>query len=85
MIGFTLRVAYSKCIFWVNLSSGIRVMQAAGIFFTTPLESDPVELKKDIFMSLSDSIKKKLQVFCCCGDCGQGKTCFSIDLTLKYL
>ncbi|MBM4145087.1 MAG: hypothetical protein FJ240_02260 [Nitrospira sp.] len=35
--------------------------EVAGIFFPTPLESVPFELKKDIFISLTDSIKKKLQ------------------------
>jgi hypothetical protein len=35
--------------------------EVAGIFFPTPLESVPFELKKDIFITLTDSIKKKLQ------------------------
>ncbi len=35
--------------------------EVAGIFFPTPLESIPFELKKDIFISLTESIKKKLQ------------------------
>lgn len=33
----------------------------AGIFFPTPLESIPFEFKRDIFVSLTDSIKKKLR------------------------
>ena len=36
--------------------------EVAGIFFPTPLESIPFEFKKDIFITLTDSIKKKLQV-----------------------
>jgi hypothetical protein len=35
--------------------------EVAGIFFPTPLESVPFEFKKDIFISLTDSIKKKLK------------------------
>ena len=35
--------------------------EVAGIFFPTPLESIPFEFKKDIFITLTDSIKKKLQ------------------------
>ncbi len=35
--------------------------EVAGIFFPAPLDSIPFELKKDIFVSLTDSIKKKLQ------------------------
>ena len=35
--------------------------EVAGIFFQTPLESIPFEFKKDIFITLTDSIKKKLQ------------------------
>lgn len=35
--------------------------EVAGIFFPTPLESIPFEFKKDIFIGLTDSIKKKLQ------------------------
>ena len=34
--------------------------EVAGIFFPTPLESVPFEFKKDIFVTLTDSIKKKL-------------------------
>jgi hypothetical protein len=33
----------------------------AGIFFPTPLESIPFEFRKDIFLALTDSIKKKLR------------------------
>lgn len=36
--------------------------EIAGIFFPTPLESVPFEFKKDIFVSLTQSIKKKLQL-----------------------
>ena len=39
----------------------MRRREVAGIFFPTPLESVPFELKKDIFVTLTDSIKKKLQ------------------------
>lgn len=39
----------------------MRRREVAGIFFPTPLESVPFELKKDIFITLTDSIKKKLQ------------------------
>ena len=35
--------------------------EVAGIFFPTPLGSIPFEFKKDIFITLTDSIKKKLQ------------------------
>jgi len=35
--------------------------EIAGIFFPTPLESVPFEFKKEIFISLTESIKKKLQ------------------------
>jgi len=35
--------------------------EVAGIFFPTPLESIPFEFNKDIFVTLTDSIKKKLQ------------------------
>jgi hypothetical protein len=35
--------------------------EVAGIFFPTPLESIPFEFKKDIFITLTDSIKKKLR------------------------
>ncbi len=35
--------------------------EVAGIFFPAPLESIPFEFKKDIFVALTDSIKKKLQ------------------------
>lgn len=35
--------------------------EVAGIFFPTPLESIPFEFKKDVFISLTESIKKKLQ------------------------
>lgn len=36
--------------------------KVAGIFFPTPLDSIPFEFKKDIFISLTESIKKKLKV-----------------------
>ena len=39
----------------------MRRKEVAGIFFPTPLESIPFEFKKDIFVTLTDSIKKKLQ------------------------
>jgi len=35
--------------------------EVAGIFFPTPLESVPFEFKKDVFVMLTDSIKKKLR------------------------
>ena len=35
--------------------------EVAGIFFPIPLESIPFEFKKDIFVMLTESIKKKLQ------------------------
>jgi hypothetical protein len=35
--------------------------EVAGIFFPAPLESIPFEFRKDIFIALTDSIKKKLQ------------------------
>ncbi len=34
--------------------------ELAGIFLPTPLESVPLEFKKDIFITLTDSIRKKL-------------------------
>ncbi|MBI5196691.1 MAG: hypothetical protein HZA10_10280 [Nitrospirae bacterium] len=34
--------------------------EVAGIFFPTPLEAIPFEFKKDIFIALTESIKKKL-------------------------
>jgi hypothetical protein len=34
--------------------------EVAGIYFPTPLEAVPFEFKKDIFVSLTDSIKKDL-------------------------
>ena len=34
--------------------------EVAGIFFPAPLESIPFEFKNDIFIALTDSIKKKL-------------------------
>ncbi len=39
----------------------MRRKEVAGIFFPTPLESIPFEFKKDIFVTLTDSIKKKLR------------------------
>lgn len=36
--------------------------EVAGIFFPTPLESIPFEFKKDIFINLTESIKKRLKV-----------------------
>ncbi|MBI5048974.1 MAG: hypothetical protein HZB54_08520 [Deltaproteobacteria bacterium] len=33
----------------------------AGIFFPTPLDAFPFELKKDIFLSITESIKRKLK------------------------
>lgn len=34
--------------------------EVAGIFFPTPFEAMPFEFKRDIFVSLTESIKKKL-------------------------
>ncbi len=34
--------------------------EVAGIFFPTPLEAVPLEFKRDIFLTLTDSIKKGL-------------------------
>lgn len=34
--------------------------EVAGIFFPTPLEAVPLEFKRDIFINLTDSIRKKL-------------------------
>jgi hypothetical protein len=36
--------------------------EVAGIFFPTPLDSIPFEFKKDIFISLTESITKKLKL-----------------------
>jgi hypothetical protein len=36
--------------------------EVAGIFFPTPLDSIPFEFKKDIFISLTESIRKKLKL-----------------------
>lgn len=33
----------------------------AGIFFPAPLEAVPFELKKDLFVTLTESIKKRLE------------------------
>lgn len=38
----------------------MRRQEVAGIFFPVPLETVPFELKKDLFMILTESIKKKL-------------------------
>lgn len=35
--------------------------EMAGIFFPTPLEEIPLEFKRDIFVSLTNSIKKDLE------------------------
>ncbi len=35
--------------------------EVAGVFFPTPFEDVPLEFKKDIFVSLTDSIKKRLE------------------------
>lgn len=35
--------------------------EVAGIYFPVPLGSVPFELKKDIFISLTESIKKRLE------------------------
>jgi hypothetical protein len=35
--------------------------EVAGIFLPTPLESIPFEFKKDIFVSLTESIQRKLK------------------------
>ena len=35
--------------------------EISGIFFPTPLESVPFEFKRDVFVSLTESIRKKLK------------------------
>lgn len=35
--------------------------EIAGIFFPVPLETIPFEFKKDLFLTLTESIKKKLE------------------------
>jgi hypothetical protein len=35
--------------------------EVAGIFFPVPLETIPFEFKKDLFMTLTDSIKQRLK------------------------
>jgi len=35
--------------------------EVAGIFFPTPFDAVPFEFKKDIFVSLTDSIRQKLK------------------------
>jgi len=35
--------------------------EVAGIFFPVPLEAIPFEFKKDLFVTLTDSIKKRLE------------------------
>lgn len=35
--------------------------EVAGIFFPVPLETIPFEFKKDLFMTLTDSIKQRLE------------------------
>lgn len=38
----------------------MRRQEVAGIFFPVPLETVPFEFKKDLFITLTESIKKKL-------------------------
>jgi hypothetical protein len=38
----------------------LRRGEVAGIFFPMPLDTIPFELRKDVFISLTDSIKKRL-------------------------
>ncbi|MBI4378132.1 MAG: hypothetical protein HY578_03430 [Nitrospinae bacterium] len=40
----------------------IRRGGVAGIFFPVPLETIPFDFKKDIFLALTESIKKNLEV-----------------------
>lgn len=35
--------------------------EVAGIFFPVPLETVPFEFKKDLFLTLTDSIRKRLE------------------------
>lgn len=35
--------------------------EVAGIFFPVPLQTVPFEFKKDLFLALTDSIKKRLK------------------------
>jgi len=35
--------------------------EIAGIFFPVPLETIPFEFKKDLFLTLTESIKKKIE------------------------
>lgn len=39
----------------------MRKGEVAGIFFPVPLNVIPFEIKKDVFMKLTESIKKKLE------------------------
>jgi hypothetical protein len=39
----------------------LRRGSVAGIFFPAPLETVPFELKKDLFLTLTSSIKRRLQ------------------------
>lgn len=39
----------------------MRRREIAGIFFPVPLETVPFEIKKDLFMTLTDSIKRMLE------------------------
>lgn len=36
--------------------------EVAGIFFPVPLDTIPFELKKDLFLTLTESIRKRLEV-----------------------
>ncbi len=38
----------------------LRRGEVAGIFFPMPLDTIPFDLRKDVFVSLTDSIKKRL-------------------------
>jgi hypothetical protein len=39
----------------------MRRREIAGIFFPVPLETIPFEFKKDLFLTLTESIKKRLE------------------------
>lgn len=36
--------------------------EVAGIFFPVPLDTIPFEFKKDLFLTLTESIRKRLEV-----------------------
>ncbi|MFZ6016753.1 MAG: hypothetical protein ACOYU0_03900 [Nitrospirota bacterium] len=39
----------------------MRRREVAGIFFPVPLETVPFEFRKDLFLTLTDSIRKRLE------------------------